>query len=289
MNDKIYLKARGKINLAIDVLGKREDGYHEVKMLMQSITLHDRVIIEKNSKDIVISSNYKWVPTDERNTAYKAAKLILDYAGIKEGVRITLKKSLPVSAGLAGGSSDAAAVLKGINSLYSLGMNLCDLEKIGVEVGADVPYCLNGGTAIAEGIGEKITPIVSLKPLTLLLCKPDISVKTPWVYQNLKLNEINQRPDFDRIIDAITGENTRKLAENMVNVLETVTIKRYPVISSIKTRLLEEGALGSLMSGSGPTVFGIFDKRATAIKAMNNLKSIKKLRLYITETICEES
>ncbi len=289
MNNRIVLKARGKINLAIDVLGKREDGYHEVRMLMQTIRLHDWVILEKHPDRIIVNSNHKWVPSDERNTAYKAARLILDAAGISEGVIITIKKRIPVAAGLAGGSADAAAVLKGINEMYSLGMSLDDLMKLGVQVGADVPYCLKGGTAVAEGIGERITPVASIEPLVLLLVKPDIGVKTPWVYQNLNLDEIKERPDFNILLDAIRRMDIDTLSANMVNVLETVVLKKYPIVESIKKTLLIEGAAGSLMSGSGPTVFGIFRKKATAVKAMGRIMKNKNLRVYLTETICEES
>jgi len=285
----IKLIARGKINLSLDVLSKRPDNYHELKMIMQTIDICDTVTLESSKREgIEVSCNSKWVPCGPGNIAYKAAELLINRYKISSGVRIIINKKIPVAAGLAGGSSDAAAVLKGMNILFSLGLSESELMSLGKEIGADVPYCIRGGTMLAEGIGEILTPLKPLGVIDIVLIKPRIGISTAWVYKNLNLNEITDRPDTEMLINAINHNNIDVLAKNMKNVLETVSIKRHGVIKTIKDRLLELGALGSMMSGSGPTVFGIFRDRQSAERAYNAVKD-GMWECYLAQTACEES
>lgn len=283
----IQLQARAKINLSLDVVGKRPDGYHDVKMIMQTINLYDTVIIEPGSEGIEIDCNCQWVPSDNQNIAYKAANLILSKYDVKLGARIKIIKNIPVSAGLAGGSTDAAAVLKGINHLFSLGIKEDELMFLGKQIGADVPYCIKGGTMLAEGIGEVLTPLSPLIKLHIVLVKPKIGVSTAWVYKKLDLDKITSRPDTELLIKAIEDGNAEILAKSMRNVLETVTIRKYRVIREIKDKLVKYGAMGSMMSGSGPSVFGIFKDRHRAEYAYRMMKN-GRWDCFLTETICEE-
>lgn len=266
------LPAYAKINLSLDVLKKREDGYHELKMIMQSIELHDVVAIETAGTGIALSCDSKWVPSDMENIAGKAALLIAGKYGITDGLKIRIKKNIPVAAGLAGGSADAAAVLKGINDLFSLGIGKSDLMAMGKQIGADVPFCIAGGTRLAEGIGEKLTALADFKGVDLVLLKPKIGVSTAWVYKNLDVGKIDNRPDTEMLINALSGGDIETVAANMKNVLEGVTIPKYKTVREAKDRLLELGAAGSMMSGSGPTVFGIFSDRQKAEKAYEGAK-----------------
>lgn len=260
--DKIQLKALAKINLGLDVLRRREDGYHEVKMIMQTIGLHDDLEIRKTkTPGIQVKTNLYYLPTNENNLVYKAAKLLMDEFQIQDGVSIQLKKRIPVAAGMAGGSSDGAAVLWGINQMYGLGLSMQALMERGVRLGADVPYCIQRGTALAEGIGEKLSVLPPMPKCTILIAKPGISVSTKFVYENLHANDLKpeQHPDVDSMIEAMRQKDLGLLCSRMGNVLETVTIPAYPVINEIKRTMMDNGAIGSMMSGSGPTVFGIFD------------------------------
>lgn len=253
--DEVSLKALAKINLGLDVLGKREDGYHEVRMIMQSIHLYDRVEIKKTkSPNIHVETNLFYLPVDENNLVYKAAKLMKNEFRIKEGVRITLQKFIPVAAGLAGGSSDAAAVMVGMNRIFNLGIKQSRLMELGLQIGADVPFCIMRGTALAEGIGEKLTALPSMPKCPVLIAKPAVSVSTKHVYEQLRLTENTVHPDIDAVIENIRQKKLRGVAENMGNILETVTVKEYPVIKEIKKVMKENGALNAIMSGSGPTV-----------------------------------
>jgi 4-diphosphocytidyl-2-C-methyl-D-erythritol kinase len=280
----ISLNGQAKINLSLDVLNRREDGYHTLQMIMQSIQLHDTINIEQISSGIEIDCNARYVPRDSSNIAYKAADSILKEFRPGGGVRINIVKRIPVAAGLAGGSADAAAVLKGVNRLYELGLSDDRLMQIGKGIGADVPYCIMGGTALAEGIGEKLTPLRQLSGIPVVLIKPRIGVPTAWVYKNLDLNSVEERPDTEMLIRAIENNDIGTVAGNMVNVLESVTVKRYPVINYIKQELIRHGAIGSIMSGSGPTVFGIFDSDGAAKKAYAKLKHTKH-ECYLTKII----
>lgn len=286
MKDRIQLKALAKINLGLDVLRRREDGYHEVKMIMQTISLHDDLEIRRiKTPEIQVKTNLYYLPTNENNLVYKAAKLLMDEFGIKEGVAIQLKKRIPVAAGMAGGSTDGAAVLWGMNQMYGLGLSRQELMERGVKLGADVPYCVQRGTALAEGIGERLSVLPSMPKCTILIAKPGISVSTKFVYENLHANDLKpeQHPDVDRMIEAMKEKNLDLLCERMENVLETVTIPAYPVIQEIKEHMMACGAAGAMMSGSGPTVFGIFHSPVQAKAAMKDLKvnGLAK-QLYLT-------
>ena len=276
--DKIQLKALAKINLGLDVLRRREDGYHEVKMIMQTIGLHDDLEIRKTkTPGIQVKTNLYYLPTNENNLVYKAAKLLMDEFQIQDGVSIQLKKRIPVAAGMAGGSSDGAAGLWGINQMYGLGLSMQALMERGVRLGADVPYCIQRGTALAEGIGEKLSVLPPMPKCTILIAKPGISVSTKFVYENLHANDLKpeQHPDVDSMIEAMRQKDLGLLCSRMGNVLETVTIPAYPVINEIKRTMMDNGAIGSMMSGSGPTVFGIFDSPAAAKQAVKAVLAAK--------------
>lgn len=282
--DDISLKALAKINLGLDVVRRREDGYHEVRMIMQTIHLYDRLKITKmKTPGIEIHSNLPFLPVNENNLVYKAGKLLMDEFGIREGVRVDLLKRIPVAAGMAGGSSDAAAMLYGMNQLFGLRLSRQALMERGVTIGADVPYCLMRGTALAEGIGEKLKQLPPMVKCPVLIAKPQISVSTKFVYQNLKLDEHTVHPDIDRLIQDIRNKELQAAARDMGNVLETVTIPNYPVIAQIKEQMMHSGAVNSMMSGSGPTVFGLFENEKQAKKAYDDMKQTGLAKqLYLT-------
>lgn len=283
-NNDISLKALAKINLGLDVVRRREDGYHEVRMIMQTIHLYDRLDIKRTKESgIQIQTNLSFLPVNENNLIYKAAKLLMDEFSIIDGVSVKLDKRIPVAAGMAGGSTDAAAMLIGVNRLFSLGLTKRQLMERGVQIGADVPYCIMRGTALAEGIGEALSPLPPMVKCPVLIAKPSISVSTKFVYQNLKLDDTTIHPDIDRLIDDIKAKNLHDIAAHMGNVLETVTIPNYPVIDEIKKHMLSNGAVGAMMSGSGPTVFGLFDDEDTAKKAYKAMRSSHLARqVYLT-------
>lgn len=269
----ISVKALAKINLGLDVVRRREDGYHEVRMVMQTIHLFDRLEITKNtSGKITMSTNLPFLPTNENNLVYKAAQLLKEEFRIRDGIDVKLHKHIPVAAGMAGGSTDGAAVLYGMNRIFDLGLSKEDLMKRGVKLGADVPYCIMRGTALAEGIGEELTALPPMVKCPVLIAKPAISVSTKFVYENLKLNEKTGHPDIDRLVSDIRAKNLQAIASDMGNVLETVTIPNYPVIAQIKEHMMEHGALNSMMSGSGPTVFGLFEDEDTAAEAYEAMR-----------------
>lgn len=271
----LSLKAYGKINLGLDVLRRREDGYHDVRMIMQTVGIFDRVdLVRTEQAGIQVETNLYYLPTNENNLVYKAAMLLMDEFQVQDGIQIRLQKFIPVAAGMAGGSSDAAAVLFGINKMFGLGLSTEELMKRGVKIGADVPYCILRGTALSEGIGEVLTKLPPVPQCQVLVAKPGINVSTKFVYENLHANELKpeEHPDIDAIIRAIENRDIFGIADNLGNVLETVTIKEYPIIQEIKDAMLESGAIGSLMSGSGPTVFGLFTNPAAAQAAYENLR-----------------
>lgn len=283
-NNDISLKALAKINLGLDVVRRREDGYHEVRMIMQTIHLYDRLDIKRTKESgIQIQTNLSFLPVNENNLIYKAAKLLMDEFSITDGVSVKLDKRIPVAAGMAGGSTDAAAMLFGMNRLFSLGLTKRQLMERGVQIGADVPYCIMRGTALAEGIGEELSQLPPMVKCPVLIAKPSISVSTKFVYQNLKLDDATIHPDIDLLIDDIRAKKLYDIAAHMGNVLETVTIPNYPVIDEIKKHMLSHGAVGAMMSGSGPTVFGLFDDEATAKKAYKAMRSSHLARqVYLT-------
>ena len=273
--ERMQLKALAIINLGLDVLRKREDGYHEVRMIMQNVHIYDQILMEKQQEEgIRVKTNLYYLPANENNLVYKAARLLTDEFDLPGGLSIDLKKYIPVAAGMAGGSSDAAAVLFGMNRMYDLGLSLEELMERGVKIGADVPYCIMRGTALSEGIGEILTPLAPMPPCYILVAKPGISVSTKFVYENLKASELAYHPDIDGMMEALERQDLKALTDCMKegNVLETVTVSAYPMIQKLKDAMLHYGALVSLMSGSGPTVFGIFDSRQAAKKAYAALK-----------------
>lgn len=280
----MLIKAYAKINLSLDVCGKRADGYHLLKMIMQNIDLYDIVRVEKQETGIDLSCSNRNVPSDRRNTAYKAAELFLSKYEIDNGVKINIKKNIPTAAGLAGGSADAAAVLRAMRDLYDPEIADSELMELGLMVGADVPYCIAGGTALCEGIGEKVTRLNSFKDKILVLAKPPFGVSTKSVYQQLDACEIKVHPSTDKLIEAINEQNLKFVSENMKNVLENVTVSKYHAVKKLKDDLLELGAMGSMMSGSGPSVFGFFEDMLQAQKCYDALKP-KYKEIFITRTI----
>ena len=275
MSDSLELKALAKINLGLDVLGVRDNGYHDVRMVMQTIYLHDNVTIQKTgTPGITVKTNLSFLPTNENNIAYKAAKLLIDEFQLEGGVEIVLDKHIPVAAGLAGGSSNAAAVLVGMNKLFQLNLSEEELMKRGVQLGADVPYCIMRGTALAEGIGEVLTPLAPLPKCYILVAKPPINVSTKVVYEKLDSHEIEVHPDIDGILEGLDCGDLKKIADCMGNVLEKVTIEDYPIIEDIKNVMKENGAMNAMMSGSGPTFFGIYDNKALAKTAEQKIREM---------------
>jgi 4-diphosphocytidyl-2-C-methyl-D-erythritol kinase len=256
-----------KINLSIDVTGRLENGYHQVEMIMQSIDLRDMITVEKAKSGISIHCTQPYVPNDQRNIAWKAAELFFSECPEKGGARISLKKNIPVAAGLAGGSTNAAGVLKALNRLYGNHMNESQLVSLSRKLGADVALCLSGGTQLAKGIGDELTVLPDLAGVHVVLVKPSFPVSTPWVYKNLKLDQLGDRPDTAGLIRAIERSDIKFIAENMRNVLESVTVREYPELQRLMDRFMDYGAMGSRMSGSGPTVFGIFEDEKSANKA----------------------
>ena len=279
------LRALAKINLGLDVVGKRDDGYHEVRMIMQTVNLYDRIEMDRTEDGVIrTETNLPFVPDGEGNLAWRAAKLLLDEKGIKDGVTIKIRKYIPVAAGMAGGSTDAAAVLVGVNRMFDLGFTKKELMERGVKLGADVPYCIMKGTALSEGIGEKLTALAPMPDCYILLAKPPIAVSTKMVYENLHANELEKHPDIDGMMMALEEQSLQGITERMENVLETVTQVRYPVIAEIKACMKECGAMNSLMSGSGPTVFGIFTEKEKAEKAADAIRSRKLAKqVFVTQ------
>ena len=267
------LRAYAKINLGLDVLRRREDGYHDVKMIMQTIQMYDMLEMEKSEQPgIHLTTNLSYIPVNENNLVYKAVKLLMDQYRIEEGITISLNKFIPVAAGMAGGSSDAAAALVGVNRIFQLGLTRQQLMELGVKIGADVPYCVMRGTALAEGIGEKLTALPPMPQCYVLIGKPGISVSTKFVYTNLNLGPDTHHPDIDGMIQALQDGDLYGITDRMENVLESVTIPAYPVIETIKDHMKAHGAVNAMMSGSGPTVFGIFDDKEKAEYACEKLR-----------------
>ena len=283
--NSIQLKSRAKINLSIDVLGKREDGYHLVEMIMQTIDLFDKIKIFSLKEDtIIIESNSLDIPLDSTNIVYKAADLIKKQYNIKEGVKIIIEKNIPIAAGMAGSSSNAAAVLVGLNQLWQLKLSENKLKELGLKLGADVPFCIGGQTALAENIGEKLTKIDGLSEnIFILVCKPELFVSTKEIYEEIDSKIIEKRPNNKLLIQLLKENKIQQIADNMYNVLEEVTRERYPVIEEIEKIMMENDALGSMMSGSGPTVFGLYRNREDAENCKNKL--LKKFsQVYIVKS-----
>lgn len=278
--NSIELKSRAKINLSIDVLGKRQDGYHLVEMIMQTIDLFDIIKIFSLDEDtIIINSNSEDIPVDSSNIMYKAASLIKQEFNIKKGIEIYIDKNIPVAAGMAGGSSNAAAVLVGLNKLWNLNLSKDKLKEMGLQLGADVPFCIEGEASLAENIGEKLTKIEGLsQDAFILVCKPELFVSTKEVYDAIDSKIIKKRPDNKLLIRLLKENNIELLSKSMYNVLESVTKEKYPVINEIEKIMINNRALGAMMSGSGPTVFGLYNNEEDAEKCkkilLENFKQV---------------
>lgn len=264
---KLELEAYAKINLGLDVVRRLANGYHEVRMVMQTVGISDTLFLEKKKEGITLTSDSGEAPADTDNLAYRAAALFFQETGVSGGVAICLHKRIPVAAGMAGGSTDAAAVLKGLDTLYGAGLSEEALCAMGKRLGADVPYCIMGGTALAEGIGEKLTKLPPAPPAVLLVAKPELSVSTREVYEKLCLDEKICHPDIDGMVDAVRQGSLSGITDRMGNVLESVTQREYPVIGELKTFMEQHGAVRALMSGSGPSVFGIYEEASAAQEA----------------------
>ena len=277
--ERITINAMAKVNLGLDVLRRREDGYHEVNMVMQTVKLYDTLVLEaKEEEGITVRVDVGDIPTDENNLIARAARILYQHYPITKGVEITLTKRIPIAAGMAGGSTDAAATLVGMNHLFELGLNEERLKELGVRIGADVPYCIQGGTVLSQGIGEKLTVLPKAPDCFLVIAKPDLFISTKEVYEKLDAAALKWHPNIDAMVESIKQQDLTEIAANMGNVLETVTEREYPIISQLKQLLKEEGALNALMSGSGPTVFGIFSDEQKARKALEEVRR-KKLAL----------
>lgn len=284
MEDPMEIKTHAKINLSLDVTGKREDGYHLLKMVMQSIELHDRVTLEPGGVGIRLTCNLPYVPLNDKNIAWQAASRFLSYNGIRDGMAIHLDKSIPVGAGLAGGSSNAAGILLALNSMYGTPMSLPELQDMGLTLGADVPFTMQGGTALCEGIGEIITPLPDFSGITVLLVKPSFGVSTKKIFSAFKLEKVRRHPRTGQVIRGIRQKDLLRVSKNLGNILENVTLNFHPELHRIKSELKAKGALGSLMTGSGPTVFGIFDDEEKARAARDHFSG-KYRETFLTRTI----
>lgn len=276
-------RSYAKINLTLDVLGKRDNGYHDVEMIMQTVSLFDLIIIDK-ARRTSISTNLKYLPNNDKNIAVQAAIAFFKYTNIKSGARIMIHKNIPVAAGLAGGSGNAAAVLCALNLLYGTNLTTDELCNIGAKLGADVPYCIIGGTALAEGIGEKLTPIPSMCNCTILMVKPPVNVSTGAIYSAIDSAQITDRPNTQAMIKAIKENDIHAIAGELSNVMGTVTENMHPVVKSIREKMIGMGALGAVMSGSGPTVFGIFPDYKSA-KSAHDSFTHKYKEVFLVNTM----
>ncbi|AYE34718.1 4-(cytidine 5'-diphospho)-2-C-methyl-D-erythritol kinase [Clostridium septicum] len=278
------IKAYAKVNISLDVVGKRDDGYHLLRMIMQNIDLYDEIIIEKQKKDITLKCNKPYIPVDDRNLAYKAAKLFKETYGVESGVYINIKKNIPVAAGLAGGSTDAAAVFKAMNDIFEVGASEEELMNLGLKLGADIPYCIKGGTALCEGVGEIVTSLGSFKDKILVLVKPPFGVSTKAVYQEFDLTKAVNHPKTEELIYAMGRDDLNFVSNNMKNLLENVTLRKHKMIIGIKEEMKSQGSIGTMMSGSGPSVFAFFDDMLKAQKCFEKMKE-KYEDVYLTRTI----
>ena len=277
----VTVNAYAKINLTLDVVGRRENGYHDVRMIMQSLELCDKVTVTLKSDGISLKNSVPYLPVGEKNLAWRACSLFFEETGIKGGADIYIEKNIPVSAGLAGGSSDAAAVLEALNALTGTPLTLEKLMEIGLKLGADVPFCLFKKTALAEGLGEKLTSLKPLEKSIICLAKPDYSVNTASVYKEYDSKRNYMHPDTEGAIEAIADNDLKLLGKRMYNVLEEVTGEKYSVIGEIKSIMYDNGSVGAMMSGSGPSVFGFFENEADAVRAK---EEIHKLCSFCTVT-----
>lgn len=277
----MIIKANSKINLTLDIVGKKENGYHLLKTIMQSLELADEVSVELTEKDITVETSLKYLPNDNTNIAYKAAKAFFEHFSLNCGAKIYIEKNIPVSAGMAGGSTDGAAVIKALNELTGVNADVNTLAKIGEKVGADVPFCIMGGTVLCEGIGEILTPLKPMKKCPVLIAKPDFPISTVEIFKKVRINEIKHHPDTEGAIKAIENDNLYDLSKRTYNVLESITAENRPIIKEIENVMLDNKAMCSLMTGSGPTVFGLFEKVEDAQKAE---KALEKFNIFTCVT-----
>jgi 4-diphosphocytidyl-2-C-methyl-D-erythritol kinase len=278
------IRAYAKINLTLDIIGKREDGYHLLRMIMQNVDLYDEIDIEKIESGIIIEVDKPYIPIDEKNLAYKAAKIFMNEFNISKGVKIKITKNIPVAAGMAGGSTDAAAVLRAMKDLFEINVEESKLMELGLKLGADIPFCIKGGTALCEGIGEIITALKSFKDHIVVIVKPNFGLSTKDVYKEIEIEKIFKHPKTEEVIQAIEENNVEFVSENLMNVLENVSLKKHKILRDIKSTMLNQGALGALMTGSGPTVFGIFDNIDKAEKCFEYFKT-RYEQVYLSKTI----
>jgi len=284
--NKIKINSYSKINLTLNILSRREDGYHEIETIMQSINLADQVIITKEKEGIKIKCNHPEVPVNANSLAYRSAEKIINRYGIKKGVKIEIEKKIPLASGLAGGSANSATILIGINKLFSLNLSNEDLRGIGEELGMDVPFFIQNGTALAYQRGEKLIPLSSINPpLWMIILNPGFNISTNWAYNNLDLDSIKREKNNTKaMLKALKEGKSQEIAKNLFNSFESLIIKKYPEVGRIKNRLIEEGVLSALMSGSGPTVFGITQNKEEALKIYEKLKPEYKL-IWVVHTI----
>jgi 4-diphosphocytidyl-2-C-methyl-D-erythritol kinase len=282
----LTVKGNAKINLTLDVLYKREDGFHQVEMIMQSIDLADVLSLEeRKTGDITIATTIARLPCDQRNLAYRAAALLKETCQVKSGVHIFLEKNIPVAAGLAGGSADAASVLIGLNRLWKLGLSTNELEILGAKLGSDVPFCIRGGTMLATGRGELLQPLTDIKPCYIVLAKPPVGVSTAWVYRQYKGQDVKVHPDTSGVKSSLVQGDLAGVAKGLCNVLETVTIPAHPEIKKLKQSMMQYGAMASLMSGSGPTVFGLVEDQVKAEYIAEKLRCQSAADIFVAKTV----
>lgn len=295
MQRQLTLRAYAKVNLVLDVLRRRPDGYHDVRMVMQNLDLYDVLTFTADDENasskcnITITSNRADIPTDERNLVYKAIAKMFEMFGLSGSVHVRLHKNIPVEAGMAGGSTDCAAAIKAVNELYELGLSMQELMHIGAALGADVPYCIMAATALAEGIGEVLTRVTPLRGCYVLVAKPKVRVSTAMVYNKLQLDTIKRHPNVDGMLLGLSQGNLMMIADNMENILETVTASLYPEIDQLKLIMKQNGARNAIMSGSGPTVFGLFEEEETAAKARDIVLNLRLANeAYVTVPVSDD-
>ncbi len=288
--EKLNYKARAKINLALDVCRRLENGYHEIKTVMQSVNIYDELEFKRRSDpDIILSVDSRYELGDlGNNLIFRAAKFMKEYYGIRQGIEIHLKKTIPVAAGMAGGSTDAAATMLAMNEMFALKLDKEELMRQGLRLGADIPFCILGGTALAEGVGEKLTPLPAPPRASLLVVKPPIMVSTKRVYETLRVNQIAKHPDIDGMMAALEQGDIERVANYLENVMEAVTVKENSIIAEIKTMMTQQGAYNALMSGSGPSVFGIFAKEEEAQAAAKHIRSALKAKKMASQVFVTE-
>lgn len=282
---ELLIYANAKLNITLDVVGKLNDGYHAVKMVMESVALCDDITIRiGEGNGVTARSNLPYLPADRRNIAVRAAELFMEETGIRKSVSLRIVKRIPVCAGMAGGSADAAAVLRGLDRLFRTNLGRAGLERLGSLLGSDVPYCVAGGTALAEGRGERLTPLSKLSPCHVVICKPDFSISTPDLFSKLDCERIRNRPDTQGVLDALTRQDLSGVARRMYNVFEDVLTRGRSEVEAIKAKLLDHGALGAAMSGTGPTVFGLYQDRPSAAAAAAALRE-HYTEVFLTKNI----